>query len=79
MNRMAKHINLLSMAYQNIIRYRGKSLAILIPLILVMATVSLMMFTRGGFVKDAQTAKKFLPDVTVQAIEAGRVGKPLWN
>ncbi|MBU1054019.1 MAG: FtsX-like permease family protein [Proteobacteria bacterium] len=75
MNNMVKHINLLLMAYQNIIRYRGKSLAILIPLILVMATASFMMFTRGGFAKDAQTAKNFLPDITVQAIEAGRVGK----
>ncbi|MBA3036108.1 MAG: FtsX-like permease family protein [Desulfobacterium sp.] len=75
MNKTAGHINLLLMAYQNIVRYRGKSLAILIPLILVMATVSFMMFTRGGFIKDAQTAKIFLADVTVQAIEAGRVGK----
>lgn len=75
MNITAKHINLLLMAYQNITRYKGKSLAILIPLIMVMATISFMMFTRGGFIKDAQTAKKFLPDVTVQAIEAGRVGK----
>src|SRR3990172_1918255 len=34
-----------------------------------------MMFTRGGFVKDAGIAEKFLPDVTIQGIEAGRVGK----
>ncbi len=75
MSKIAGHSNLLIMAYQNLIRYRGKSLAILIPLITVMAAASFMMFTRGGFVKDAQIAKQFLPDVTVQAIEAGRVGK----
>ena len=69
------HINLWLMASQNLRRYRGKSLAILIPLILVMATVSFMMFTRGGFVKDAEIARGFLPDVTVQGIEASRVGK----
>ncbi|MDO8785591.1 MAG: FtsX-like permease family protein [Syntrophales bacterium] len=75
MMNMAKHMNLWLMASQNLRRYRGKSLAILIPLILVMATVSFMMFTRGGFVKDAEIARGFLPDVTVQGIEAGRVGK----
>ena len=73
--RIAGHINLWLMASQNLRRWRGKSLAIVIPLILVMATASFMMFTRGGFVKDAEIARGFLPDVTVQGIEAGRVGK----
>ncbi len=69
------HLNLWLMAAGNLRRYRGKSLAIVIPLVLVMATASFMMFTRGGFVKDAGIAKRFLPDLTVQGIEAGRVGK----
>ncbi|MDY6971453.1 MAG: FtsX-like permease family protein [Thermodesulfobacteriota bacterium] len=69
----AKHINLWLMAAQNLRRYRAKSLAILIPLILVMATSSFMMSTRGGFIKDAEIARGFLPDVTVQGISAGRV------
>lgn len=75
MKDIARHINLWLMASQNLRRHRGKSLAIIIPLILVMATASFMMFTRGGFVKDAEIARGFLPDVTVQGIEAGRVGK----
>ena len=75
MKDIAGHINLWLMASQNLRRHRGRSLAILIPLILVMDTASFMMFTRGGFVKDAEIAKGFLPDVTVQGIEAGRVGK----
>ena len=74
-NIIARHINLYLMAAQNLSRYRGKSLAIVIPLVLVMATVSFMMFTRGGFVRDAEIAGRFLPDVTVQGVEAGRVGK----
>lgn len=69
------HLNLWLMAAGNLRRYRAKSLAIVIPLILVMATASFMMFTRGGFVKDAGIAERFLPDVTIQGIEAGRVGK----
>lgn len=69
------HINLWLMAAGNLRRYRGKSLAIIVPLILLMATASFMMFARGGFVKDAGAARDFLPDITVQGIEAGRVGK----
>ena len=72
---ISPHLNLWLMAAGNLRRYRAKSLAIVIPLILVMATASFMMFTRGGFVKDAGIAEKFLPDVTIQGIEAGRVGK----
>jgi ABC-type lipoprotein release transport system permease subunit len=71
----SKHINLISMATRNLRRYRAKSLAILIPLVLVMGISAFMMFTRGGFIKDAYIAAEFLPDVTVQGMEAGRVGK----
>ena len=72
---IARHINLCLMAACNLRRYKAKSLAIMVPLVLVMGTSSFMMFTRGGFVRDAETARAFLPDVTVQGIEAGRVGK----
>lgn len=69
------HLNLCLMAAQNLRRYRAKSLAVMIPLIVAMATCSFMMFSRGGFIKDAETAKSFLPDITVQGLEAGRVAK----
>ncbi|MDY6855510.1 MAG: FtsX-like permease family protein [Thermodesulfobacteriota bacterium] len=72
---IAKHINLLLMAASNLHRYKAKSIAIVVPLILIMATSSFMIFTRGGFIKDAKTAEDFLPDVTVQRVEAGRIGK----
>lgn len=72
---IAGHINLWLMSAGNLHRYRAKSLAIIVPLILLMATSSFMMFTRGGFIKDAEIAQDFLPDITVQGIEAGRVGK----
>jgi ABC-type lipoprotein release transport system permease subunit len=72
---LPKHINICLTAAQNLRRYKAKSLAIIVPLILVMATISFMMFSRGGFVKEAEVARAFLPDVTVQGIYAGRVGK----
>ena len=55
-------------------RFKGKTIAIVLPLGLMMAVCSFMMYTRGGFIKDAKIAKDFLPDITVQGIEAGRVG-----
>ena len=71
----ARHINLWLMAAQNLRRYKAKTITIVVPLALVMGTISFMMFTRGGFVKDAEIAGCFLPDITVQGIESGRVGK----
>ncbi len=71
----SKHINLWLMAAQNLRRYKAKTLTIIVPLALVMGTSFFMMSTRGGFIKDALVAADFLPDVTVQGIEAGRVGK----
>ena len=70
-----RHINIILMALQNLRRFKGKTIAIIAPLSLTMAVCSFMMFTRGGFIKDAEIAKDFLPDVTVQQIEAGRVAK----
>jgi len=72
---LLKHINLWLMAARNLHRYKAKTIAIFVPLVLVMSIISFMMFTRGGFIKDAEVAGEFLPDITVQAIEAGRVGK----
>lgn len=68
-----RFINLALTAAQNLRRYKAKSFGIIIPLALAMATCSFMMFSRGGFTKDAELARDFLPDVTVQSIEAGRV------
>jgi|GEM_PF-970474 len=72
---MKKYLNLFLVAAQNLRRYKAKSITITIPIILMMAVSSFMMFSRGGFTKDAQMAQEFLPDITVQGIEAGRVGK----
>jgi len=71
---LIKQINICLMAAENLRRFRGKTIAIIIPLIITMAVSSFMMFTRGGFIKDAEIAKDFLADITVQGIKAGRVG-----
>ncbi len=63
------------MAADNMRRFKGKTIAIIVSLTITMAVCSFMMFTRGGFIRDAETAKDFLPDITVQGIEAGRVAQ----
>ena len=70
-----KYFNLSLVAAQNLGRYRAKSIAILVPIAIMMTVSSFMMFSRGGFVKDAENARDFLADVTVQGIDAGRVTK----
>jgi len=70
-----KHLSIISMALGNLRRFRARTVAVILPLALMMAVASFMMFSRGGFIKDAQTAATFLPDITVQHLEAGRVSK----
>lgn len=72
---ISSHINLWLMAAGNLRRHRAKSIAVIVPLALAMAVAAFMMFARGGFVKEAGLARAFLPDITVQGIAAGRVGK----
>lgn len=73
------HMNILLMAAGNLRRYRARSLSLILPLTLVMTVASFMMFTRGGFVREAGIAAAFLPDITVQGVEAGRVGSVSLN
>jgi ABC-type lipoprotein release transport system permease subunit len=72
---LQKYINLYLTASNNLRRYKAKSLAVIIPLTLAMSVCSFMMFSKSGFIKDAQIAHDFLPDITVQGMEAGRVAK----
>jgi len=72
---ITKYINLLLTAIQNLNRFKAKTIAVVLPLTISMSVISFMMFTRGGFIKDTLIAEKFLPDITVQSTEAGRVAK----
>ncbi len=73
--RIIKHLSIISMAIGNLRRFRARTISIVFPLALMMAVASFMVFTRGGFIKDAEIASSFLPDITVQQLEAGRVAK----
>ena len=61
------------MAADNLWRHKLQSLAVLIPLMLVIATCAGMTFVRDGLLQDARLALGMLPDLTVQRIIGGRV------
>jgi ABC-type lipoprotein release transport system permease subunit len=68
----SKHLVFWSIASRNIIRFPGKTLAVLIPLFAVMAVASAMTFIKDGLLKDALCLAGTLPDISVQQVAAGR-------
>lgn len=69
------HANIWGVAAQNLRRYKGKTIATLIPLLLVIAVFSAMNFMRDGMLQDALLATEALPDITVQKMSGGRADK----
>ncbi len=67
------HAEVLLMASTNLRRYKARAIAVLVPLLLAMAVLSMLIATRGGFVRDATLAAAYLPDITVQTVQAGRI------
>lgn len=68
-----KHLNLWDIATRNLWREKGKTIALLTPLIIVMGAASALTFVRDGFFFDAKTSMYLLPDVMVQKLVGGRV------
>ena len=66
-------LNLWQMAADNLWRRKTQSLAVLAPLILIIATCAGMTFVRDGFLEDARLALGLMPDLTVQTIIGGRM------
>jgi ABC-type lipoprotein release transport system permease subunit len=61
------------MASRNLRRYPGKTVSVLIPLLLVMGTTAAVTFVRNGLLADAKLSYALLPDITVQRMVGGRV------
>lgn len=70
---LAKHRNLWSVAAHNLWRYRPRTIAVLLPLLIVMGTAASVTFVRDGLSRDASLTVAMLPDVTVQRLVGGRV------
>lgn len=72
--RSSKNIAFWSMAVRNVLRFRGRTLAILLPLFVVMACASVMTFIKDGICRDALRSVEALPDITIQQMVGGRIG-----
>lgn len=70
---MRRWHDLLDLALRNLLRHPAKSLAVIIPLVVVLAMATTMASVREGFSRDAAAATAGLPEVTVQRMVGGRV------
>ena len=72
---IGRHLDLWAVAATNLMRWRGRTIAIAVPLIVVMAVAAAMTFVKDGCQRDAELSASMLPDVTVQQLLAGRVDR----
>jgi len=68
-----KHWSLWSIAAHNLWRYRPRTIAVLAPLLIVMAAAAAVTLVRDGLSRDATLSVSVLPDITVQRMVGGRV------
>jgi ABC-type lipoprotein release transport system permease subunit len=61
------------LAIDNLWRHKLQSLAVLFPLVLIVASAGAMTFVHDGFLKDAELSLTLLPDLTVQKLVGGRL------
>lgn len=66
-------MNLWQAAAENLLRYRNKTVAIFIPLLLAVFFAAAMTFVRDGFLQDARLSLSLSPDITLQKFSGGRV------
>lgn len=69
---LQKHINLASFALGNIMKYRTRSIAVVVALIISSSLICSMEFIREGLVTDIENSLDEGPDIIVQRLEAGR-------
>jgi ABC-type lipoprotein release transport system permease subunit len=68
-----KHWSLWSIAAGNLRRYRPRTIAVLVPLVIVMGAATSVTLVRDGLSRDASLSVSVLPDITVQRMVGGRV------
>jgi ABC-type lipoprotein release transport system permease subunit len=68
-----KHWSLWSMAAHNLWRYRARTIAVLLPLLIVMGAAASVTLVRDGLSRDAALSVSVLPDITMQQMVGGRV------
>ena len=67
-----RQINLLEVACRNLFRNWPKTVAMLVPLILMTTLLAGMLFIQGGVQSDAVMAVNLTPNLVIQKLEGGR-------
>jgi ABC-type lipoprotein release transport system permease subunit len=69
---LKKHINLFTYALDSIFRFKTRTIAIVLSLIVALAILGSVAFISDGLEREAVLSTFFAPDVTVQLLQAGR-------
>ena len=70
---MTRHIGFLQIASGNLRRNLSASIAVLVPLVIIIGVTCSMTFIKAGLAEDARLSMSLIPDITVQRLVAGRV------
>ena len=73
--RIHRHIGFWNMAASNILRHKGRSAALVMPLMIVVACFGVITFMKDGLIRDAELSMSFVPDLTVQQTLGGRIDR----
>lgn len=78
-NSAIKYFYLLQIALKNIFIHRGKTMAVALPLVVIVAIVSSFTFFMEGVEHDAMLAVKHSPDILLQQQVGGRTESMYYN
>jgi len=70
--RLQKHINFFGYALDSIFRFKTRTTAIILSLVVAIMILGAVAFISDGLEKEAELSTVFAPDVTVQLLQAGR-------
>ncbi len=75
---LQKHVNFFGYALDSVFRFKIRTIAILVSLLVALTILGAVAFISDGLAREAQLSAAFAPDVTVQMLQAGRqVSVPL--
>jgi ABC-type lipoprotein release transport system permease subunit len=69
---LQKHINLFGYAVDSVLRFKTRTIAIVLALILALTILGSVVFISDGLTKEATLSTLFAPDITAQLMQAGR-------
>jgi ABC-type lipoprotein release transport system permease subunit len=69
---LQKHANLFGYAIDSVFRFKTRTIAIILALLLALTILGSVVFISDGLTKEATMSTLFAPDITAQLLQAGR-------